>query len=296
MTSPIEIRTDVAGFGRMIDDYAAIAGKEIEEVYRMVARNVCADLMTHTPPFSGKSIRKMVDARGAEMRDSEIQDQSALAIGKRRVEKDVRKVLYGLKGASLSPRQLQVSRGANPNATEWGTLQKCEGKQAVRVFATKSGEVYGADLSEWLPDADMGQLQKHHEEQRGKNGRVTMAGQKTRSVGRWRWLNVIVTTEELVKKYLARAWDHVGEAKGGWALGFMRLGGRMSPRGWVGKHASEAGGFQASFRPGDIQIRIENRSHWANGGDPDRIIPKVLAGRMRALSTLIKGTLEKRWR
>lgn len=296
MNAPIEIRTDVAGFSRMIDDYAAIVGKETEEVYRMVARNVCADLMTHTPPFSGKSIRNMVDARGAEMRDSEIQDQSALAIGKRRVERDVRKVLYGLKGASLSPRQLQVARGPGPGATEWVTLQKCEGKQAVRVFATKSGEVYGADLSEWMPNASMDQLQKHHEEQRTKNGRVTMAGQKTRNIGRWRWLNVVVTTEENVKKYLQRAWDHIGEAKGGWAEAFMQLGGRMSRRGWVGKHAAKAGSYSGTFRPGDINISIENRSHWANGGDPDRIIPKVLSGRMRALATLIKGTLEKRWR
>jgi hypothetical protein len=296
MNSPIEIRTDVQGFGRMIDDYAAAAMIDIEDAYRMTGRLICGDLMTHTPPFSGKTIRKMVAAReNAQMRDSEIENQSALAIGKRRVEKDVRKVIYGLTGATISARHAKVLRGSNPNATEWGTLQKCQGKQAVRVFATKSGEVYGADLSQWLPHASMDDLRKHHDENRNARGRVTTAGQKTRNVGRWRWLNVIVTTEALVKKYLARAWDAVGEARGGWAEGFIQLGGRLSRRGWVGKHAATAGHYSGSFQPGNIKIRIENRSHWASAGDPDRIITAVMAGRAQALQTLTKGTLEKRW-
>lgn len=297
MNAPIKITFDEPDFSRRMMDFADVAVLTVAEAFRIQIRLYCRELIDRTPPFSGKAIRRMVAAReGAKFTDTEIEDATALAVGKRRVEKDIRKVIYGLEGAQLSARHMAVSKGANPNASDWGTLQRCEGKQAVRVFATKTGTVCGADLSQWLPNASVAELRAHHRQNRGKRGRVTMTGQKTRDVGRWRWLNVLVVPEKILKQFISQAQRMVGQGKGGWASGFITLGGRMSRSGWVGRHAS-AGTceYRSGFAGGKISVTVTNNSAWASGGDPERIMEAASAGRVRAMEADIKRRIEKRW-
>lgn len=311
----VHFKIDASGFSRQITEFAAIANMTLGRAFMYQGMLLCNELIRRTPPFSGKDLKRMVEAhqvsaamkRGEDaatykppgMNDPELENMTALAIGKRRVEKDIRRVIYGLKGAQLSERQMKVTRGNNPNETDWGTLQRCEGKQAVRVFAGKSGEVYGADLSHWAPDATEAFLKAHHNAQRGKRGRVTMAGQRTRNIGRWKWLNVEVVKESLLAKYVHSAQGQVGEAKGGWAKAYMILGGRMSKRGWVGKHSEIAGDIQppnpTPKNDPHFGIKITNKSAWAGSGDPDRIVAKSMEGRAKAIAGDIKTMLETTW-
>lgn len=276
-------------FNARIGRWAALKGIEIPEAFKVQAKLLCHELIQRTPPFAGKSIVKMLGAQGKVLRETDIEDLSAKKVGERRVEKDIRRVVYGVNGA-----QLVGDKSKHPNWTDWGVLQRCEDKQAVRIFATKSGEVYGVDTAQWAPQASNEDLAKHHNANRTKRGRVTTAGARTRNVGRWRWLDVIVTKEQRVKSYIREKLKMVGQAKGGWAAGFMKLGGRMSMRGWIGRH-SDAGECRAQFGKYQASIEIINRSRWATSGDPDRIIAASLAGRDRALKANIEGILKKNW-
>jgi hypothetical protein len=297
----VTFKVDESGFSKAILDLAAVSRKSFEEVFADQGRLLAAELMKRTPPFSGKALVRMLDARGAKLRDTEVEDLSALAVGKRRVEKDIRKVVYGLEGAKAGPgmmlsgRHNQVIR-ASPNATTWGTMQKCEGQQAMRVFATKGGTVYGVDMNHWAPDAGISDLAAHVQGARGKRGRVTMAGQKTRNIGRWRWLNVLVTKEEMVKEFVKLKQWMVGEARGGWGAFFTACGGKLGSSGWVGKHAKRAGTCKASFERGNVSITAVNHSRWASGGDPDRIIEKAMAGRAEAIAGSMEHELDRVWR
>jgi len=167
------------------------------------------------------------------------------------------------------------------------------------VFATKAGEVYGVDLSEWAPDASISQLGAHHQENRTKRGRVTAAGQKTRNIGRWRWLNVLVTKEESVAAFVKANQFMVGQAKGGWAAAFMALGGKMSPKGWIGRHAKSAGACSHNLNEtvanGNVSIVIVNHSEWASAGDPDRIIAASLEGRSVAMVKDMEHRMDQAW-
>lgn len=283
-------------FGRNIGNYAAACAMRIDEAFRNQCRLLAAELIKRTPPFSGKTIKKIVDSRNRVLHDPEIEHMSALAVGKRRVELDIRKIIYGLEGAHLSERHMTVSKGASPNQTDWGTLQKCEGKQAVRLFATKGGTVYGVDQNQWLTDAGISTLQQHHQSNRGKRGRVTTAGQKTRDIGRWKWLNVLVVKEEAVKQFVKFKQGFVGQARGGWAAGFMAMGGKLTKSGWVGKHADSGECHHnldtSEARRGQPRVTFINNSSWASGGDVENIIEKSLEYRAEAMEEHLKHMYE----
>lgn len=296
----VKFDCSVNEFTRAVNDTIGITVHSRDEAFETQGRLLCGELIQRTPPFSGKTIKKMIDARGVILTDTDIQDLSALAVGKRRVEKDIRKVIFGVKNPTAPPAP-QVFMGQNSrtsrsveNLTDWGKFQRCEGRDAIRVFATKSGEVYGVDYMQFAASASVDDLQRTHEEHRTKRGRVTMAGLRDRIVGRWRWLNLLTTKEEILKPYIIKAQEGVGEGRGGWVDGLIRLGGKLSPRGWVGKHR-KSGYCQAHFGRDNVSIVIVNQSRWASGGDPDRIIQASMAGRVKAIIGSINKALNKAW-
>lgn len=296
---------DVPEFTSLINSRAIVFGIGREEAFKTEARLLAEELIKRTPPFSGKSIVKMLGAQGRSLtfRNLEVEELSAQKVGMRRVEKDIRRVILGVRGASwpketpttivsqTNPRQARHS-----NKLEFGILQKVRGKNAVRVYADQSGKVYGIDTEKFDPKASMSDLAKWHKAARTKRGRVTTAGQKDLVVGRWRWLNKIVTKAQTVSKYVKMRQKQVGQAKGGWAAAFMRFGGRMSLNGWIGKHAARFGRVRSNFTTDQIAIRMTNQSRWASAGDPDAIIPKAIAGRAESLKAAIWRQMNDAWK
>jgi hypothetical protein len=294
MPQPIfKITTNEPQFSAFVKRFAEAAMISIDDAFHDQTRLLGKELIDRTPPFSGKAIKKMTEARGFHLLD-DIEDLTAKKVGERRVEKDIRKVIYGVNGATMPHSKNPIvykSQNATPVA-DWGVLQKCQGKPAVRIFATKTGEVYGVDLERFKADATMEDLKAAHEAQRGKRGRVTTAGTRDRVVGRWRWLDVLVTKADILNQYIKKAQAGVGQAKGGWAAGFIGLGGKCAT--WIKRHSNAGRGINAST-PGNFSFTFVNESKWASGGDDDRIIEKSLEGREEALKGRIEHELVKRW-
>jgi hypothetical protein len=156
------------------------------------------------------------------------------------------------------------------------------------------------DMQSVMINPSVEELRASHEANRNKRGRVTTAGDRDRRIGRWVWLNVLVTKESIVAAYVKLRKKAVGQAKGGWAKAFIGLGGRMSTKGWVGKHADSAGTLDhnldtAEAQRGDIRITFTNRSAWAGGGDQDRIIDASMAKRGELMAKKIQRNLEEIW-
>jgi hypothetical protein len=152
------------------------------------------------------------------------------------------------------------------------------------------------DAQHFLPNAKVGALRRVHKAHRTKRGRVTTAGTKDVIVGRWHWLNLAVAKEEVVAKYVEMKKRMVGQGRGGWAAGFMKFGGKMSSRGWIGRHSSagKISGWPPSMKNA-INVSIRNNSAWASNGDPDRVVANALAGRERDMEKDIQIVLEKMW-
>lgn len=329
MAGILKLTTNYPEFAKHVERYAAAAMITFEEAMRMQGRELAARLMKFTPPLSGKSIKRglwnrnieamasykqllIAESRGdmaaafekfAPFRDAEIEDMSAKKVGERRVEKDIRKVIKGVSGATL-PKRMEdatvIVSQTNPRAAthdvqiDWGVRQKCQGKDAIRIYADRSGNVYGVDTEKFMPNPSNEQLSKVHESHRGKRGRVTTAGSKDLVVGRWRWLNIAVAPEANVLGYIKKKLLMVGQAKGGWAAAFMAMGGKLSTKGWTGRHA-KAGTCKASFQRGNVNISMTNNSAWAGNGDPDRVIENAMGARERDMEAMIARILQKRW-
>ncbi len=307
--SSVNFEVNDAAFSQLIRRYAEVSRVSFKEATKIQGRLLCKELIERTPPFGGKLVVKMLEARGASLgfRDAEIESMSALKIGQRRVEKDIRKVIYGVRvtkhqttrRAEVRPTTI-VSQTApayqwSTPALEWGVFQRCEGKDAVRIYATESGQVYGVDWERFIAHATPEQLSDQHQAQRGKRGRTTEAGRADRVTGRWRWMDILVTSEAALKKYIRKVQQRVGQARGGWAKAYVELGGRISRSGWVGKHM-DSGSYQDTSTNDEFRATITNNSRWASNGDPDRIIDKSLQGRAKALEKDIERRLEKEWK
>lgn len=283
-------------FSQGLSRFEGRTGKAFHEEFKDEGRLLAAELVKRTPPFSGKALRRMLGKQGKTLNDPDMEDMSAYAIGKNRVEKDIRKVIYGVKGATMpAPKTAQVHKSQNIAAVmDFGVLQKCQGKEAIRIFANRSGGVFGIDRERFKPSAGMADLEATHKEHRTKRGRVTTAGSKDRVVGRWKWLNILVTKEAIVKKFEKLKQKMVGQAKGGWAASFVALGGRMSLNGWVGRHIG-AGSCNVVLNKDESRITMINKSAWASGGDPERVRAKSLEGRARAMKARLSHMLKQEW-
>ena len=324
MPSLVKFTINEGAFGKQIQDLAGASLRSFAFCFQEQARLLCKELIDRTPPFSGKRILKMFRGRqefeaklgqgfsdqsllitsfGSRGLDYLDENPTAKAVGERRVEKDIRRVILGVRDATPpANRRPQVfigqtherEAGYDPNAVEWGVLQNCQGKPAVYIFATTAGQVYGVDLNDFKPNASDTELGEHHQQARQARGRVGNIKSKLDPVGRWNWLNVITTKETAVKAYIEKKKKAVGQAKGGWAAGFMALGGRMSKRGWVGRH-SNSGTFVNGTRGNHLSFTIINNSKWASDGDPDRVIEAAMQGRAEAMAGNIKRVLTKVW-
>lgn len=328
MAGLVKFTTNEPNFSDFVKRYAHAANLTFKAAFEVQGRELCARLIALTPPLSGKAIKRSLWSRNIDSmanykelliaqnegdikkafekffpwKKDDLEPLSARQIGERRVEKDIKRVIKGIKGAAMPAAEnpTVIVSQTNPRAAnhdvqiDWGVRQKCQGRDAIRIYADRKGNVYGVDTSKFMPNPSSEMLARVHEAHRGKRGRVTTAGSKDIVTGRWRWLNIAVAPLANVTAYIKKKKAMVGQGKGGWAAGFLKLGGKMSTRGWVGRHA-RSGTCKASFEGNSVNIQITNNSAWALDGDPDRIIDNALAGRQRDMEKLIAVIMTKRW-
>lgn len=203
--------------------------------------------------------------------------------GRNRVAKDIKKIFLGLDDM----REFgAVSDGMRNNI-----IESVGGEAAVRIFAKKDGTVYGVDRKLYRPDATIEEMAKFHQSKRDRRGRVGEAGQRTRDIGRWKFLDVMVVPAGVLNEYIRSVKSRVGRAKGGWADGTMKLGGKVAQ--WIAVHARTAGYFRDALDGPEGALIWDNRSEWTNRGDEDRIVENSIKSRTQAIAKRIKYELKK---
>lgn len=285
-------------FDSRIRRYADVFGVSFIDAVKQEARMLGRELMQRTPPFSGKLIVKMLanNPHGGQLKDLEIEELNARQVGVRRVEKDIRKVLWGYKKAATTETKPDLARAMKGRGKVDGIpVQMCQGKLAIRVFATKQGEVYGTDYAHFIRTPTDGDLAKYHTAARTRRGRVTTAGSRTVNVGRWKWLSLVVTKESAVKSYVRKKQKMVGQAKGGWGSAYIAAGGKLGLAGWIGRHVN-AGSQSHKWDKISPWISFINNSRWASSGDIDRVLPQALLGRAKALEGAIERKIKDQWK
>jgi hypothetical protein len=99
-----------------------------------------------------------------------------------------------------------------------------------RELRTKDGRVYVSDNDVAVTD-----LAKWHRSQRGRNGRVTTAGQhKDRNIGRSKSYNRGITTDAKKASYIRKAVKMVGKTAAGWKGAAQKLQAKLPA--WITRH------------------------------------------------------------
>ncbi|MCA1996444.1 MAG: hypothetical protein LDL56_04350 [Armatimonadetes bacterium] len=304
----IKAEVYTADFGAALKEYARLKKFTLREAIRDQGRLLLRDLINATPPFSGRSLTRMLAARGLTLNarsyvagqdeSAGIANLSARKVGERRVETDIRRVIHGVERLDRAPgaadtATLIVSQTNPRYATHGadlaaGVRQRVAGVEAVRIYADRRGNVYGVDAERFRPDATLADLAETHRKHRLKSGRVTTAGRRDKVVGRWRFLDKLVTKEATVRKYVKRVQDRVGLAKGGWATAFQGLGGRAP--GWIARH-TRYGRFVPHLDAPDPSFTAVNVAAWAEDPLAQTVVLKAAQTRHRRLQNWIAGAL-----
>jgi hypothetical protein len=229
-------------FSSVLERLAKETGKTASDVLRAQARLLAVDLAFRTQPY-GKSIA--TKAKG---------------------EVAIRRDLLGGKGRAGVIMALDDS--LIDAALESGIYSTGN----VRLFVRKDGAIYGTDRTHFVPNALPNQLRALHK-QAFRNGRMTTAGSRDRTIGRWRFIERATVRKSAAERYVQGQQKKVGWVKSGWAACARQLGGTRGIPGWVTRHKGQTGLVRDhSQRTQDPSITLTNLVAYSAKVLPDQQI------------------------
>lgn len=156
-----------------------------------------------------------------------------------------------------------------------------------RELRTKDGRVYVSDNDVAVTD-----ISKWHRSQRGRNGRVTTAGQhKDRNIGRSKSYNRGVTTEAKKSAYIRKAIKLVGKTAAGWKDAANKLQTKLPA--WITRH--DRAGYAKYRQQGSRgELELANAGIYPRiKGTLERRLKWVLARRAAAISRRVQYYLKQ---
>lgn len=214
------------------------------------ARGSMLDIIAITPPGSEGALLK-----------SGKKGEGAIERGRAAIRRDL---LGGRKRAGIF---MALDDGLINSALNTGLYQT----ENVRLFVKKDGTVYGTERSLFRPDASIAEMDAHHHKY-WKNGRMTSAGSRDRTIGRWRFVDKMVVRKSTMESYLNYLYDRIGIMAGGWGKGAKRVGAKLPKI--VKKHAS--GACKITLTKTSFSIEITNAVTYFRMADMSRRIQFVL--------------------
>lgn len=269
MAGTIQLTVKAQAFLSAIREVKRRTGFELGSIMRDVMALWAKDLINKTPPFGLTA--------------------AARKQGERRVYKDITHVIYAIEDS-------KAAEYANWFATSGGTV-------IGHAFKTKSGAVFGTDSFNW--SEGQSDIANRHNKYRSKiTGRVTRGGAFTRNIGRWKFLNRLVTTASARAEYIAKIMQHVGKTKSGWLAGwlhFNQLASRyvktstniINRMDWILRHGTMNGSYKDTFDPVRMTgyVSMTNRIPWIRNTRIAAMMKSIARTRLRDLSPNAQGEI-----
>jgi hypothetical protein len=153
-----------------------------------------------------------------------------------------------------------------------------------RIFTAKSGAVWLVEKAFYEPQADDARIAAHHRSFRDAEGRVSRAGTRDRTIGRWKAIDTLHVGKAAYDRYRNSVKKHVGQLKAGFIPGYdaarAYTGGRDAVAAWVRKVAARIGSVNLSSMDdrGNGEVSATNRVPY--GGRKVRsFLPSLMAKR-----------------
>ena len=160
------------------------------------------------------------------------------------------------------------------------------GRNVKQWLSNKSGKTYLVEYN-YVTDS-ITRMRQFHRSNLTKRGRVTMAGQYDKGVGRWRAADSMVVPEREFKNYLRQKMRSVGKGKAGWNPGYSAVGGK-SPA-WITRHNAQGSFINGLGRKHQPSFTFINRSRWAASRptEAQRVVRTSLSIRRRAIVSAMR--------
>lgn len=171
-----------------------------------------------------------------------------------------------------------------------------KGLPNFNLVKLKSGAVYLVDKNLSIPNAGPDQLRGIHLKHRGKNGRVSRAGQHDRKIGRWKAKDKYFGKKAVVQGYVASVTKRVGSLKAGWLRGLFHFSAKAMRQpnvpDWVRNQVWDGDAVDAVAASGSGYVKIENTAHHRGAIRPD-MVAFIQDKRQRDANKWIYKRLEK---
>lgn len=269
MAGTVQLTIKTQSFLSAMREIKRRTGFELGAIMRDVMALWAKDLINKTPPFGLTA--------------------AARKQGETRVYKDITHVIYAIE---------------DNKAQEYEDWFAASGGTVIgHAFKTKAGAVFGTDSFNWSEDQD--EIAKRHARYRSKTtGRITRAGAFTRNIGRWKFLNRLVTTASARTQYINKIIQHVGKTKSGWLAGWSHFNSLASKyiktstniidrMDWILRHGTMNGTFKDTFDTVRMtgSASMTNRIPWIRNTRIAAMMKSTARTRLRDLSPNAQGEI-----
>lgn len=261
-------------------DYAHIREVTIPDAVSLNARLLCVELARRTQPFGANDKAKKTGEK-AITRDL-IGGRSSSAVHSRR-----RRGILAAIGSSMD---------------ESGGFSWYKTGDNVRLFVGKDGFAYGTEKTMFRPDATGSEIRAFHKKN-FVNGKMSSAGSRDKTIGRWKFLDKMFVSEAALTDYLKKTIEKVGISKAGWANCALQL--RKINKGkltagiptWVFRHTADFKNGKTVDLTGDTKkprVVMTNTTPWASGVIPASEQLNALSVVATKMRNQMKEILKKR--
>ena len=241
-------------FEQIMKDYATIREVTIPDAVMLNARLLCVELARRTQPFGA--------------------DEKAKLTGEKAITRD----LVGGRSSSAvhSQRRIGIFGIIGDAMNIAGGYAWYKTGENVRLFVGKDGYAYGTEKSYFRPDASMTDMRSFHKKF-FVNGKMSSAGSRDRTIGRWKFLDKMFVSESTMNAYKESVLKKVGIAKAGWASCALKLKkvnkGSLTagfPK-WVTRHTGDFDNGRVQDMTSDLKnprVELTNKTPWASNVIP----------------------------
>lgn len=248
----IKVKPDLTELKRKFATFDAVTKKKIlDKVIRTDAQAFVRDVILVTPPGSGNKNNK-----GSWAKAGKIAIYRDLVGGR------------GKRAGIFQPIDDVILNRAIAND---------QGGDTVRLFTTKTGEVFGCERQFFRPDADISAMHAHHQRY-WKNGRMTQAGGRTRDIGRWKFVDKMIVRKSAFQEYLNYVYEKVGILAGGWIKAAELLNVKGVPP-EAKRHASGSAIIETTSD--SFRVHVRNTVGYAREADVQKRVDWVLDSKRR---------------
>lgn len=232
--SDTSFKFDTSKFEQALKRFEAGSKKAAADVLRNQAMLFVRDAVSVTPPNTG-------EIKG----------------GKKRGESTIA-------GDMLGGRDVNVGGFHAKSRGFFEVLSKpgIERDEIVSFLTTKDGRVYGVEKKLYRPNVSAKEMIAHRDKYRSKKtGKMSLAGLRTRNVGRHVFIDRMVITPSAAKKMLKELYRRVGYLASGWNAAAERLGTKLPQ--WIRNKGTSNGGVVEVLTGEKLSITVTNRIKFA---------------------------------